>query len=73
MFAVDPIGKSYKYIEIVVRETYGANRTYLNQIYLMEKHPKFMHLKDENQNIENTLKPNIKPALSLLQTPKQKK
>jgi len=30
LFAIDPIGPSYKYIEIVVQETFGANRTYMN-------------------------------------------
>ena len=30
LFAIDPIGPSYKFIELIVKETYGANRTYMN-------------------------------------------
>eukprot|EP00347_Sterkiella_histriomuscorum_P022779 403337194 len=47
LFSIDPIGPSYKFLEVIIKETYGANRTYMNQIYLMEKHPKFMFMKDE--------------------------
>ncbi len=48
LFGIDPLGPSYKFLEIVVKETYGANRTYMNKLYLLEKHPKFMHIQDEN-------------------------
>lgn len=41
MFAVDPIGPSVKFLEIRVTDTYGSSKTYLNQVFLIERNPKF--------------------------------
>ncbi|CDW77626.1 UNKNOWN [Stylonychia lemnae] len=61
LFAIDPIGPSYKYLEVVIQETFGANRTYMNQLYLLEKHPKFLFQKEQSPTpVKN--KYAIKPA-----------
>lgn len=50
LFPIDPIGPSYKYLEIIVKDTYGTARTYINQIFLIEKHPKFMKSEAVSKN-----------------------
>ena len=32
-FALDPIGQKYRFVQLVVRETFGASKTYLNSLY----------------------------------------
>ena len=40
LFSIDPIGPSFGFLEIIIKETFGANRVYLNNLYLLEHHPK---------------------------------
>jgi hypothetical protein len=58
LFAIDPIGPSYKFIELIVKETFGANRTYMNQIFLLEQHPKYLHMK-ENLSENRVMSPKV--------------
>ncbi|CAG9326638.1 unnamed protein product [Blepharisma stoltei] len=39
-FPINQLSASYNYLKLVVIETYGASRTYLNQIYFFEEIPK---------------------------------
>jgi len=50
LFSIDPIGPSFGFIEIVVKETFGANRVYMNNVYLLEQHPKHGLSMKENVN-----------------------
>ena len=38
-FSIDPIGQRYKYIKIIIKDTFGSNQTYLNQVLLLEENP----------------------------------
>ncbi|CAG9310378.1 unnamed protein product [Blepharisma stoltei] len=38
-FSIDPIQPSYKYIKVVVKETFGASNTYINQVFLFDRIP----------------------------------
>lgn len=38
LFQIDPLGRKYTYLKIVVRETFGASKTYMNQIFLLEEY-----------------------------------
>jgi hypothetical protein len=35
---MDPLGKRYNFLKITVKETFGASKTYLNQIFLFEEY-----------------------------------
>ena len=39
LFQIDPLGRSYNFLKIVIKETYGAAKTYMNQIFLFEDSP----------------------------------
>lgn len=36
---INPLGQEYNYIKIIIRESFGASNTYLNQTYLFEENP----------------------------------
>eukprot|EP00357_Protocruzia_adherens_P010935 CAMPEP_0114983230 /NCGR_PEP_ID=MMETSP0216-20121206/6578_1 /TAXON_ID=223996 /ORGANISM="Protocruzia adherens, Strain Boccale" /LENGTH=811 /DNA_ID=CAMNT_0002345177 /DNA_START=147 /DNA_END=2582 /DNA_ORIENTATION=- len=38
-FTIDPLGVRYHYLRVVLKGTYGANKTYLNQVFLLEENP----------------------------------
>lgn len=38
-FMIPPLGLEYSYIKVVVRDTFGAANTYINQLYLLEENP----------------------------------
>ncbi len=33
-FAIDPLGPTYRFLQLVVRETFGASKTYINALFL---------------------------------------
>lgn len=39
MFIIDPITAKYKYLKIEILNTFGASRTYMNQVFLYEEIP----------------------------------
>ncbi|EAR88232.2 hypothetical protein TTHERM_00023910 (macronuclear) [Tetrahymena thermophila SB210] len=39
VFQIDPLGRRYDFIKIIVKETYGGAKTYLNQVLLFEENP----------------------------------
>lgn len=39
IFIIDPITSKYKYLKIEIQETFGASRTYMNQVFLYEEIP----------------------------------
>ncbi|CAD8131752.1 unnamed protein product [Paramecium pentaurelia] len=38
LFQIDPLGTRYQFIKIIIKETFGASKTYLNQVYLLEEY-----------------------------------
>ena len=39
LFLIDPITPKYKYLKVIIKATFGANQTYLNQIFVCAEHP----------------------------------
>jgi len=39
IFAIDPLPNKYSFIQFIIRETYGASKTYMNQVLLFEDCP----------------------------------
>ena len=37
LISVDPISEKYSFLKFTILETYGASKTYLNQVYLLEE------------------------------------
>lgn len=58
---IDPLDSSYSYIKILIKETFGASKTYLNQLFLLAEPPKEIvpnwteekeqEMLDESQNV----------------------
>lgn len=38
-FSIDPLAKMYNYLKVIVNETFGAAKTYINQVFLLEENP----------------------------------
>ena len=54
LFKVDPLGKSYKLLKFEIVDTFGAKRTYMNHIYLLENHPTIMEKRLPSPNSSKT-------------------
>jgi len=39
LFQIDPLATRYNFLKIVIKETFGASKTYLNQVFLFEENP----------------------------------
>ena len=38
-FDITPLSREYLYLKVIVRDTFGASNTYINQIYLFDSNP----------------------------------
>jgi hypothetical protein len=38
-FKIDPLPTRYKYIKLKILETFGANKVYINQVFLLDECP----------------------------------
>ena len=49
-FAIDPVDTNiYKSLKIVIKETYGGLKTYINQVYLYDEIPEIENKKSINE------------------------
>ena len=39
IFNIDPLPRSYNFLKLIIKETHGAVKTYLNQVFLFEESP----------------------------------
>jgi hypothetical protein len=37
LFPIDPIGRKYNFVKLLIKETFGAAKTYINQVILLEE------------------------------------
>jgi hypothetical protein len=54
-FPIKPITARFAYLQVVIRQTFGANKTYLNQVFLLEEIPGEKQLPD-SQELKTLLK-----------------
>ncbi|KRX01509.1 Galactose-binding domain protein [Pseudocohnilembus persalinus] len=51
--AIDPISSRYTHMKLIVKETYGGAKTYINQVFLLGDIPSNLKGKEFAQNINN--------------------
>jgi len=54
-FPIKPVLPRFAYLQIVIRQTFGANKTYLNQVFLLEEIPGEKQLPD-SQDLKTLLR-----------------
>ena len=53
-FLIDPLDDSYNFLKISIRETFGAAKTYINQIFLLAEIPKEILPEESNEPNEES-------------------
>lgn len=48
-FSIKPLLPRFMYLQVVIRQTFGANKTYLNQVFLLEETPGDSQLPDSQE------------------------
>lgn len=54
-FPIKPVTPRFVYLQVVIRQTFGANKTYLNQVFLLEEIPGEKPLPD-SQDLKSLLR-----------------
>jgi hypothetical protein len=49
--SIPPLGKEYRYLKVIVRDTFGASNTYINQLFLLEEYPDTEYYLDDIENL----------------------
>jgi|LauGreDrversion4_2_1035121.scaffolds.fasta_scaffold82732_4 hypothetical protein len=72
-FAIDPVDTSvYKSMKVVIKETYGGVKTYLNQVYLYEEIPEIENKKSFNES-KKSISSNAKQTTEIKKVPRDLK
>lgn len=69
IYSIDPITRDYKYLKIAITETFGASRTYINQLYLLSDPPRatisnpVSNLTSPRAKLDTETQDSFKPAI----------
>lgn len=62
-YSIDPITREYKYIKIIINETFGASRTYINQLYLLADAPRMPISNPVSNTVSSFPSPRLKSEI----------